>query len=124
MAKALKGLPGDRRRGLPSRAGGLRNRPVGRKIPGNWMGGAVPIGYDPEGRTLKINKVEAGTVRTLYDLCEQHGSIRAVREEAERLGLRTRRRESATDNVSGGEIFDRGHIGTVRYSVCWAYCRH
>jgi len=36
------------------------------------MGGLVPIGYDADGRTLSINDAEAKTVRTLYDLYEQH----------------------------------------------------
>ena len=88
----------------------IRDKIAATKRKGLWMGGAVPIGYDPDGRTLKIDEVEAGTVRSLYDLYQQHGSIRAVREAAERLGPRTRRRGSATGNVSGGGFFDRGHI--------------
>ena len=88
----------------------IRDKIAASKRKGLWMGGAVSIGYDPDGRTLKINEAEAVTIRTLYGLYEQHGSISAVREEAERLGLRTRRRESISGDVSGGGPFDRGHI--------------
>ncbi len=42
------------------------------------MGGNVPLGFDPDGRTLNINSAEATTIRTLYDLFEQHGTVREV----------------------------------------------
>ena len=74
------------------------------------MGGQVPLGYDPDGRTLQINAAEAETVRTLFDLYEQHGTVRAVRDHAMDLGLRTRLRERADGKTSGGGTFDRGHI--------------
>lgn len=88
----------------------IRGKIAASKRKGLWMGGAVSIGYEPDGRSLKINETEAETIRTLYDLYEQHGSISAVRDEAERLGLRTRRRKSSSSDVSGGGLFDRGHI--------------
>ncbi|MBT3557485.1 MAG: recombinase family protein [Rhodospirillales bacterium] len=88
----------------------IRDKITASKRKGLWMGGTVPMGYDPDGRTLKVNEVEAETIRTLYDLYEQYGSVRAVREEAEQLGLRTRLRKFTTGNVSGGGPFDRGHI--------------
>ena len=88
----------------------IRDKIAASKRKGLWMGGAVPIGYDPDGRTLKINEEEAETIRTLYDLYERHGSVRSVCEEAERLRLRTRRRVSASGKVSGGGSFDRGHV--------------
>jgi DNA invertase Pin-like site-specific DNA recombinase len=74
----------------------IRDKIAASKRKGLWMGGAVPIGYDPDRRTLKIKEEEAETIRTLYDLYERHGSIRSVCEEAERLRLRTRRRVSAS----------------------------
>jgi site-specific DNA recombinase len=56
------------------------------------MGGAIPLGYEPDGRTLKIVPEEAETVRTLYDLYLEHRSILAVVDHANRLGLRARQR--------------------------------
>ena len=55
----------------------IRDKIAASKKKGLWMGGNVPLGYDPDGRTLKINAPEADTVRTLYDLYEQLGTIRA-----------------------------------------------
>jgi site-specific DNA recombinase len=49
--------------------------------------GAIPLGYEPDGRTLKIVPEEAATVRALYDLYLRHRSIMAVVEHANRLGL-------------------------------------
>lgn len=51
-----------------------------------------PCAYEPVGRTLKIVENEAGIVRTLFDLYLQHGSIKAVKQHADCIGLRTRPR--------------------------------
>lgn len=88
----------------------IRDKIAASKRKGLWMGGRVPLGYDPDGRSLKINEAEAETIRTLYDLYERHGKIRAVKNEAERLGLRSRRRKVSNGRVTGGIHFNRGHI--------------
>jgi site-specific DNA recombinase len=98
----------------------IRDKIAASKRKGLWMGGAVPIGYDPDGRTLKINEEEATTIRTLYDLYEKLGSVRAVKVESDRLGLRTRRRQYASGKVSGGGDFDRGHIYYILTSPTFA----
>jgi DNA invertase Pin-like site-specific DNA recombinase len=46
----------------------IRDKIAASKRKGLWMGGLVPIGYDADGRTLKINAFEATSIRTLYDL--------------------------------------------------------
>ncbi len=88
----------------------IRDKIAASKRKGLWMGGYVPIGYEPDGRTLKINPSEAKTIRTLYDLYEQHGTIRAVAEEAERLDLRTRRRQTSTGKVERRRVPSSGAI--------------
>ncbi|WP_347310831.1 recombinase family protein [Defluviimonas sp. SAOS-178_SWC] len=88
----------------------IRDKIAASKRKGLWMGGSVPLGYDPDGRTLKINAPEAETVRTLYDLYERLGTIREVKKEAERLRLRSRRREASDGTITGGNHFGRGHI--------------
>ena len=52
------------------------------------MGGRVPLGYEKDERTLRINEAEAETVRTLYALYRKHGTLRQVKAEADRLRLR------------------------------------
>ncbi len=66
----------------------IRDKIAASKKKGLWMGDTVPMGYEPEGRTLKIVSEEAEPVRTLYDLYLQHRSILAVAKHANRLGLR------------------------------------
>lgn len=88
----------------------IRDKIAASKRKGLWMGGTVPLGYQADGRTLKIDPVEAETIRTLYNLYIGLGSVREVREQADRLGLRSRRRERAGGRVSGGAVMDRGHI--------------
>ncbi len=57
-----------------------------------------------------VDAVEAETVRTIYNLYIELGSVREVKAQADRLDLRSRRRERAGGRVSGGTLMDRGHI--------------
>jgi len=98
----------------------IRDKIAASKRRGLWMGGQVPMGYDPDGRTLKINDSEAGTIRTLYALYEQHGTIREVKEKADKLSLRTRRRILSSGKTRGGGAFDRGHIHHILTNPVYA----
>jgi len=68
----------------------IRDKIAASKRKGLWMGGNIPLGYEPDGRTLRIVEEEARTIRILYDLYLQHGTLLAVKEEARRRGLRSR----------------------------------
>ena len=46
----------------------IRDKVAASKRKGLWMGGRVPLGYEKDERTLRINEAEAETVRTLYAL--------------------------------------------------------
>lgn len=98
----------------------IRDKIAASKRKGLWMGGNVPLGYDADGRTLAINTKEAQTIQTLYALYEQHGTIRAVKTEAERLKLRARLRATADGATSGGGLFDRGHIHHILTNPIYA----
>ncbi|APE44410.1 resolvase [Sulfitobacter alexandrii] len=98
----------------------IRDKIAASKRKGLWMGGQVPLGYDADGRTLKIRDDEAQIIRTLYDLYEVHGTVLAVKTDAEKLGLRTRKRVAADGTVSGGGAFDRGHIHHILTNPIYA----
>ncbi|MCK0137831.1 recombinase family protein [Aliiroseovarius sp. F47248L] len=98
----------------------IRDKIAASKRKGMWMGGNVPLGYQPDGRTLKIDESEAGTVRTLYDLYLKHGTLRDVKDRAENFDLRSRRRKRAGDRISGGKHFDRGHIQHILSNPVYA----
>jgi len=90
----------------------IRDKIAASKKKGLWMGGNVPHGYEPDGRTLKIVEDEARTVRTLFDLYLEHGSIKAVKQQADQMGLRTKARagEGSKCQATGEAPFERGHI--------------
>src|SRR5712671_3277801 len=77
------------------------------------MGGNVPLGYDASERTLVINPAEAETVRRIFALYRELGCVRRVKEEADRLGLRTKCSTTTNGTERGGKPFSRGHLYTL-----------
>ena len=98
----------------------IRDKIAASKRKGLWMGGYVPLGYDADGRTLRINESEAKTVRTLYDLYRDYGTIREVRAAAAGLGLRSKYRTNADGRMQGGRPFGRGHIHHILTNPLYA----
>src|SRR3954463_1133757 len=88
----------------------IRDKIAASKKKGMWMGGNVPLGYDASERTLLVNPAEAETVRCIFALYRELGCVRRVKEEADRLGLRTKRSMTASGTERGGRSFSRGHI--------------
>ena len=88
----------------------IRDKIAASKRRGLWMGGHTPLGYEPDGRTLAVVKDEAETVRTLFRLYLELGSVRRVQEEARRLGLRSKVRRGVDRRMRGGRPFGRGHL--------------
>ena len=98
----------------------IRDKIAASKKKGMWMGGMVPLGYDADGRTLKINEGEAQTVRELYALYQKHRTIRGVKDAADTKGLRSKRRQTAAGIMKGGTPFDRGHIYQILTNPIYA----
>ncbi len=98
----------------------IRDKIAASKRRGLWMGGLVPLGYDADGRTLKINEREAATIRKLYDLYQEHGAVREVKAAADNLGLRSKQRSTASGKRTGGVPFDRGHIHQILTNPLYA----
>ena len=88
----------------------IRDKIAASKKKGMWMGGNVPLGYDADERALVINPTEAETVRRIFALYREFGCVRRVKDEADRLGLRTKRIRTANGAERGGTSFSRGHI--------------
>jgi site-specific DNA recombinase len=70
----------------------IRDKIAASKRKGLWMGGQVPLGYEPDGRSLRIVEKDAETVRRIFNLYLELGSIYEVRKAAKDLGLRTKAR--------------------------------
>ena len=92
----------------------IRDKIAASKKKGLWMGGSVPLGFDrhtdPKVQSLVVNRTEAKTVQTLFELYEQKGCLRRVADTALKLGLRSKYRVSASGRKSGGSQFTRGQI--------------
>jgi site-specific DNA recombinase len=91
----------------------IRDKIAASKKKGMWMGGNVPLGYDANERTLVINPAEAETVRRVFALYRELGCVRRVKEEVDRLGLRTKCSTTANGTERGGKPFSRGHLYTL-----------
>ncbi len=88
----------------------IRDKISASKRKGMWMGGNVPLGYDADGRSLKVNEVEALTIKRLYALYFEHGNMREVQIRAESEGLRSKLRQKPCGQRTGGKCFSRGQI--------------
>src|ERR1700736_658372 len=91
----------------------IRDKIAASKKKGMWMGGNVPLGYDASERTLLINPAEAETVRRVFALYRELGCVRRVKQEADRLGLRTKCSMTTNGTERGGKPFSRGHLYTL-----------
>ena len=98
----------------------IRDKIAASKKKGMWMGGNVPLGYDASARTLVINPAEAETVRRIFALYRELGCVRRVKEEADRLGLRTKYGITAKGTERGGKPFSRGHLYTLLSNPIYA----
>jgi DNA invertase Pin-like site-specific DNA recombinase len=88
----------------------IRDKIAASKQKGMWMGGVPPLGYDVCDKKLVVNPAEAETVRSLFQLYLDLGTVRKLLAEAGRSGLVTKRRRRADGSDSGGRPFTRGHL--------------
>src|SRR5213082_2309083 len=70
----------------------IRDKIAATKKKGMWLGGNPPLGYDVQDRVLVFIPREAETVRRLCAFYLELGSVRWVKEAADRFGLTTNRR--------------------------------
>jgi DNA invertase Pin-like site-specific DNA recombinase len=91
----------------------IRDKIAASKRRGMWMGGNLPLGYEVRDRKLVINYAEAETVRSIYRLYRELGSVRRLKEELDRCGIRSKVRGSGRGNRSGGCSFSRGALYTI-----------
>src|SRR5246127_1289368 len=88
----------------------IRDKIAASKRKGIWMGGRVPLGYEVRDRQLVINEAEATTVRRIFTRYCELGSVRLLKEELDRLGVRSKIRVSKDGVESGGQAFSRGAL--------------
>ena len=78
----------------------IRDKIAASKAKGMWMGGTVPLGYDVIDRKLVVNEAEAERVRHIFQRYVDIGCGRALRDELNATGYRTK----------NGNLFGRGSL--------------
>lgn len=90
--------------------GRIRDKIAASKKKGMWMGGCPPLGYDPDGRKLKLNETEAELVRHIFQRFLTLKSVPALAKELKAEGRVSKLWTATTGNVFGGMPFDSGAL--------------
>jgi site-specific DNA recombinase len=90
----------------------VRDKIAASKRKGLWVGGPIPLGYVSLNMKLIIDPEEADTVRLIFKLYLEFGSLKRLAGELDRRGLRTRRQVLSNGKVRGGSGF---WVGPLRY---------
>ncbi|RYG88505.1 MAG: recombinase family protein [Alphaproteobacteria bacterium] len=88
----------------------IRDKIAASKKLGMWMGGGVPMGYEPSGRTLVINEAEAAVVRGIFKRYLETGSVHIVHQELIAAGVVSKRWTTKAGVQKGGNTMDRGAV--------------
>lgn len=99
----------------------IRDKIAASKKKGLWMGGNVPMGFDADGRTLKINECEAKKVRNIFNLYLKHQSLIQVKQEADHLNIRTSARTSQrSGRNTGNKLISRSNLHAILSNPIYA----
>ncbi len=92
----------------------IRDKIAASKAKGMWMGGVVPLGYDPPDasgdRRLQVNEDEAVTVRSIFERLTQCRSIYDLQQQLMEEGIRSKAGRSRRGIVHPGMPFSRGAL--------------
>jgi DNA invertase Pin-like site-specific DNA recombinase len=92
----------------------IRDKIAASKAKGMWMGGTPPLGYEPDGRSLKIIPDHAEVVRNIFVYYQELGNVRLVAERLVRERVRSPSRvTTTTSRAFGGVSFTRGQIYAI-----------
>jgi site-specific DNA recombinase len=88
----------------------VRDKIAASKRKGLWVGGPVPLGYRCIDKKLEAVPEEAETVRAIFARYLELGSVRALAEDLDRLGIRSKSRQLANGRTMGGCRFGVGAL--------------
>jgi site-specific DNA recombinase len=84
----------------------VRDKIAASKRKGIWVGGPVPLGYAAVDKKIVVVPAEAAAVRTIFARYLELGSVRALAEDLDRRGIRSKPRR-----LSNGRTIDAGRFG-------------
>lgn len=88
----------------------VRDKIAASKRKGIWVGGPVPLGYASVDKKLVVVPEEAETVRLIFTLYLELGSVGLLAEELDRRGIRTKRQVLANGRIRGDGRFGVGPL--------------
>ena len=91
----------------------IRDKIAASKRRGMWMGGPIPIGYRLNDRQLVIEPSEAETVRLIFRRYVALRSVRALVDELDERGIRTKLRVYMSGREVGGIPFMKGPLAEL-----------
>jgi len=88
----------------------VRDKIAASKRKGIWVGGPVPLGYASINKKLLVIPEEAETVRLIFRRYLEVGSIRALVQDLDDRGIRTKRQVGGNGQTRGGIRFGVGPL--------------
>ena len=80
----------------------VRDKIAASKRKGIWVGGPVPLGYAAVDKKIVVVPAEAEAVRTIFARYLELGSIRALADDLDRQGIRSKPRRLSNGRTVGG----------------------
>ncbi|MGZ3322058.1 MAG: recombinase family protein [Xanthobacteraceae bacterium] len=88
----------------------VRDKIAASKRKGIWVGGPVPLGYAAVDKKIVVVAAEAEAVRTIFARYLELGSVRALVQDLDRRGIRSKPRRCSTGRTVGGGRFGVGAL--------------
>jgi len=91
----------------------IRDKIAASKAKGLWMGGTVPLGYAPKGRSLEIVEEHAALIRHIHVRYLELGSVRELADDLRESGRLVPERVLTSGRVMGNVPFCRGQLYAI-----------
>jgi DNA invertase Pin-like site-specific DNA recombinase len=88
----------------------VRDKIAASKRKGIWVGGPVPLGYAAVDKKIVVVPAEAAAVRTIFTRYLELGSVRALAQDLDRRGIRSKPRRLSDGGTIGGGRFGVGAL--------------
>src|SRR5260370_21678459 len=88
----------------------VRDKIAASKRKGIWVGGAVTLGYAAVDKKIEVVPVEDAAVRIIFARYVELGSVRALAEDLDRRGIRSKPRPLSDGSIIGGGRFGVGAL--------------
>jgi site-specific DNA recombinase len=88
----------------------VRDKIAASKRKGLWVGGPVPLGYAAVDKKILVVPAEAAAVRMIFARYLELGSVRALAEDLDRRGIRSKPRRLSNGRTIGGGRFGVGAL--------------